>query len=145
MSQAGHSVQGRTGCTGPAFSLLLSGCNHSAGTSGQRKDLPVDQWAVQSRDQGECPPRAQQEEGVCTWPGSHALALLWHHSGPAAGELMQCVPQVLGYMWWSHGKVASEALWHFCCWCNVRQKLTSFYKQRTWQFMLYLYFHPCHC
>lgn len=95
----------RTGSAGATFSQLLSGCNHSTGTSGQRKDLPVDQWAVQSRDQGECPPGAQQEEGVCTGPGSHAVALLRHNSSPAAGESGQCFPQVTQ---WSHRVVLMQ-------------------------------------
>lgn len=66
--------------------LLLVGCHHSTGPGGQRKDLPVDQRAVQSWDQGKCPPGAQQKEGICAGPGSHALALLWHYSGTAAGH-----------------------------------------------------------
>lgn len=68
------------------FCLLLVGCNHSTGPGGQRKDLPVDQRALQSWDQGKCPLGAQQKEGICAWPGSHALALLWHYSGTAAGH-----------------------------------------------------------
>lgn len=47
-----------------SLAVLSPGCDHSIGPGGQREDLPVDQRAVQPRDQGECPPGAQQEEGV---------------------------------------------------------------------------------
>lgn len=69
-----------------SVTCLLSGCNYSPRTGGQRKDLPVDQRALRPGDPGERAAGAQQEEGVRPGPGSDAVALLWDHRGPAAGE-----------------------------------------------------------
>ncbi len=67
--------------------FFFAGCNkrHSFGSGRPWEDLPMDQWVVQSGDQGKCLAGAQQETRVCARPGTNAVALLWHHCCPVTG------------------------------------------------------------
>lgn len=83
-------------CLDWSFPVSLPACANSTGSGWPWKDLPVDQWAVQPRDTGECTAGAEQEARVCAWPRPYAVALIWHHrSTPSGGSGSLCLCSVV--------------------------------------------------
>lgn len=88
LSDCGNSLgENWIKCLDWSFPLSLPACANSTGSGWPWKDLPMDQWAVQPRDTGECSAGAEQEARVCAWPCPNAVALIWHDCSTPAGGL----------------------------------------------------------
>lgn len=81
---------------GLKLSCFLPACANSTGSGWPWKDLPVDQWAVQPRDTGECTAGAEQEARVRAWPRPNAVALVWHHRSTPSGASGCSISMVQG-------------------------------------------------